>query len=228
VKGYGQFCPVARASELLAERWTLIIVRNLLNGCHTFNEIRQGAPGIPPALLTERLQRLERHGVLVRAPKERGRGATYELTEMGRALAPVCEALGQWGARWLEIEPSHLDAAYVLWATIKLVDVEALPTGTTTVLVRLADDPSQGYWLLLHRPRAELCTRGVGLVEDLLCQTDSRTLVDLHLRRTTYARAIRAGRLRLEGSPQLQRRLPHWFRASPFADYVPEPARAGG
>jgi DNA-binding HxlR family transcriptional regulator len=225
VRDYGQFCPIARSSELLAERWTPVIVRNLLNGCRTYNQIRQGAPGIPPALLTQRLQLLERHGVLVRTVKESGRGATYDLTEMGRALGPVCDALGQWGARWLEIEPRHLDPAYILWATVKLVDVNALPAGTTTVRVRLADHPGQGYWMLLHRPQAELCTRSVGLVEDLLCDTDARTLVDLHLRRTTYPRAVRAGRLRLEGPPQLQRRFGSWFRTSPFADYLPPASR---
>ncbi len=192
VGDYRQFCPIARSSELLAERWTPIIVRNLLNGCRTFTEIRQGAPGIPPALLTQRLQLLERYGVLVRTARESRRGATYDLTQMGRALGPVCDALGQWGARWLEIEPRHLGPAYVLWATVKLVDLDALPAGTTTVRVRLADQPAASYWMLLHRPQAELCTRGVGLVEDLLCDTDSQTLVDLHLRRTTYSQAVRA------------------------------------
>ena len=225
---YGQFCPIARSAELLAERWTLVIVRNLLNGCRTFNEIRQGAPGIPPALLTQRLKLLQRYGVLVRTANESGRGATYDLTEMGRALRPVCDALGQWGARWLEIEPRHLDPAYLLWATIKLVDVEALPAGTTTVRIRLADHPAACYWMLLRRPQAELCTRGVGLVEDLLCDTDSRTLVDLNLRRTTYPQAVRAGRLRLEGPPKLQRHFVHWFKASPFANYLPEPIATPG
>lgn len=226
MRDYGQFCPIARSSELLAERWTPVIVRNLLNGCRTFSEIRRGAPGIPPALLTQRLQLLERHGVLIRTAQESGRGATYDLTEMGQGLGPVCDALGQWGARWLEIEPRHLDPAYILWATIKLVDVEALPAGTTTVRVRLSDHPAQGYWMLLRRPQPELCTRSVGLVEDLLCDTDSRTLVDLHLRHITYPRAVRAGRLRFEGPPGLQRGFVHWFRTSPFADYLPGPDAA--
>ncbi len=223
MEGYGQFCPIARGAELLAERWTLIIVRNLLNGCRTFNEIRQGAPGVPTALLTKRLQLLERHGVLVRSPKEHGRGVTYDLTEMGRALGPVCDALGQWGARWLEIEPRHMDADYILWATVKLVDVEALPAGTTTVRVRLTDQPDKSYYMVLRRPHAELCTRSVGLVEDLLCETDSQTLVDLHLRRVTYPQAVRAGRLRFQGPADLHGGFVHWFRSSPFADHVPAP-----
>ncbi len=220
---YGQFCPIARSSELLAERWTPIIVRNLLNGCRTFNEIRQGAPGISTALLAQRLEALERHGVLVRVAKERGRGATYELTEMGRELRAVCDAMGQWGARWLEIEPRHLDPSYILWATLKLVDVDRLPDGTTTVRFCLADHPRLDHWMLLRRPHPELCTRGHGYVEDLVCRTDGRTLVDLHLRRTTYQTALAEERLVLEGPPALARGFRGWFRTSPFADYLPVP-----
>jgi DNA-binding HxlR family transcriptional regulator len=222
VRGYGQFCPIARSSELLAERWTPIIVRNLLNGCRTFNEIRQGAPGISTALLAQRLETLERHGVLVRVAKQHGRGATYELTEMGRALRPVCDALGQWGARWLEMEPRHMDPAYILWATLKLVDVDRIPDGTTTVRFRLSDQPTNDYWMLLRKPQPELCTRASGYLEDLVCLTDSRTLVDLHLRRTTYAAVLRSGRLTLEGVSPLARRFRTWFKTSPFADYLPE------
>jgi DNA-binding HxlR family transcriptional regulator len=223
VREYGQFCPIARSSELLAERWTPIIVRNLLNGCRTFNEIRQGAPGIPTALLTQRLQLLGRAGILVRVEKSNGHGATYELTEMGKALKPVCDALGQWGARWLEIEPRHLDPSYILWATMKLVDVERLPDGTTTVRFHLADHPDDGYWMLLRRPQPELCTRSSGYVEDLVCSTDSETLVDLHLRRTSYAAALRSGRMSFDGPRLLAREFPTWFRTSPFADYLPDP-----
>lgn len=225
MRDYGQFCPIARSSELLAERWTPIIVRNLLNGCRTFNEIRQGAPGISTALLAQRLGALERHGVLVRAVKPQRRGATYELTEMGQALRPVCDALGQWGAQWLEIEPRHLDPAYILWATLKLVDVDQIPDGTTTVRFQLSDHPASSYWMLLRRPRPELCTRSAGYLEDLVCQTDGRTLVDLHLRRATYTAALRSGRLTLEGPPSLARKFRTWFKTSPFADYLSE--RAG-
>jgi DNA-binding HxlR family transcriptional regulator len=221
VRDYGQFCPIARSSELLAERWTPIIVRNLLNGCRTFNEIRQGAPGISTALLAQRLETLERYGVLVRVVKQHRRAVTYQLTEMGQALRPVCDALGQWGAHWLEIEPRHMDPAYILWATLKLADVDQIPEGTTTVRFRLSDHPTSDYWLLLRRPTPELCTRSFGYVEDLVCHTDGRTLVDLHLRRTTYTAALRAGRLRLDGPPSLARKFRTWFKTSPFADYLP-------
>jgi DNA-binding HxlR family transcriptional regulator len=229
VRDYGQFCPIARSSELLAERWTPIIIRNLLNGCRTFNQIRQGAPSISTALLAQRLDALERHGVLVRTVNLSGHGATYELTEMGLALRPVMDAMGRWGAQWLEIEPRHREPAYVLWATLKLIDIEKIPAQTTVVRFALRDRPMAGYWLILRRPQPELCTRSGGYAEDIVCQTDSATLIDLHLKRLGYRTAIREGRINLIGPPRLIRQFPSWFRTSPFADFVPpEPmARAG-
>lgn len=217
---YGQFCPIARSSELLAERWTPILVRNLLNGCSTFNQIRQGAPGISTALLTQRLDKLVRTGIVQRACGPQGRGTTYQLTEMGQALRPVLDAMGQWGAAWLEIEPRHLDPAYVLWATAKLVDTERIPAGTTVLRFSLDDRPGQDYWLLVRTPTPELCTRSGGYVEDVVVHTDARCLVDLHLERTSYATAVREGRLALEGPPMLTRQFASWFRASPFAAFA--------
>ncbi|HEX7268511.1 MAG TPA: helix-turn-helix domain-containing protein [Streptosporangiaceae bacterium] len=221
MRDYGQFCPIARSSELLAERWTPIIVRNLLNGCRTFNEIRQGAPGISTALLAQRLEALERHGVLLRTVNPSGRGATYELTEMGLALRPVMDAMGLWGAQWLEIEPRHRDPAYVLWATMKLIDVDKIPAQTTVVRFALRDRPTAGYCLILRRPQPELCTRPGGYTEDIVCRTDSTTLIDLHLKKLGYRTAIREGRIDLIGPPRLTHQFHSWFRTSPFADFIP-------
>jgi len=221
MRTYGQFCPVARASELLAERWTPIIIRNLLNGCRTFTEIRQGAPGIPTALLTKRLNTLERNGVVARQPGPSGRGRTYRLTEQGQDLRAVCEAMGQWGARWLEIEPHHMDPAYVLWATAKLADAGKLPDRTVVVRFALRDRPGDSYWLLLRKPCPELCTKGTGYVEDIIARTDTACLTEIHLKRISHHEALRSGRLSLQGPPQLTTAFLTWFRPSPYADITP-------
>jgi DNA-binding HxlR family transcriptional regulator len=225
MRAYGQYCPVARTAELFAERWTPIIVRNLLNGCRTFTEIRQGAPGIPTALLAQRLDTLERAGIVARQPGP-GRGVSYDLTDKGRELKAVCDAMGQWGARWLEVEPQHMDPAYVLWATTKLVDVEKLPDRPVVVRFEMVDRPADNYWLLLHRPQPELCTKGNGYVEDIVARTDSACLIDIHLKRTTYQHALRSGRLVLAGAPKLTRALMTWIRPSPYADVVPAESTA--
>jgi DNA-binding HxlR family transcriptional regulator len=221
VRAYGQFCPVARTAELFAERWTPIIVRNLLNGCRTFSEIRQGAPGIPTALLAQRLEILERAGIVSREPGRLGRGWSYQLTDKGRELKVVCDAMGQWGARWLEIEPQHQDPAYVLWATIKLVDVDKLPDHTVVIRVEMRDRPAESYWLILRKPHPELCTKAMGYVEDIVAHTDSACLIDIHLKRTTYREALRGGRLVLHGPPRLTRAFVTWIRPSPYAEIAP-------
>ena len=115
---------------------------------------------------------------MTREPSSSGRGWIYQLTEKGQGLKAVCDAMGQWGAQWLEIEPHHLDPAYVLWATLKRVDVDALPDRPIIVRFDLKDRPGDSYWLVLRKPRPELCTRGSGDVEDMIARTDSACLVD--------------------------------------------------
>ena len=130
MKHYAQYCPIARTSELLAERWTPIIVRNLLTGCRTFGELQAGAPGISKALLAQRLQILERHGVVLKEATASGRGRLYRLTAKGHELKAITDAMGVWGARWLELEAHDVDAAYVLWATCRLVQLELESLGS--------------------------------------------------------------------------------------------------
>jgi len=111
MRNYGQFCPIARGSEILAERWTPIILRNLLLGCRTFNEIAAGAPGLSRALLTRRLRELEHAGVIRIRPKPDGHGSLYEPTAAGRDLWPMLLALGRWAERWTEVTTEHADPA---------------------------------------------------------------------------------------------------------------------
>lgn len=218
MKSYGQYCPVARASELLAERWTLILVRNLLAGCRTFSELRAGAPGIPKALLSARLESLTRADVVERRSRVTGRGWEYELTEKGRALKPVCDALGEWGMSWLETQPHHLDSAYALWATARLVDLAKVPLPGVTIRFDLVEDAvSRRFWMLLFEPRVEVCTTAMGRDEDLVVVTDAQTVVDINMRRTSFAAAARSGRLELSGPRDLIRALPSWIGPSPYA-----------
>ena len=212
MRTYGQYCPLARASELLAERWTLIIVRNLLAGCRTFGELLEGAPGISRALLAQRLALLEQYEVIVREVA-RGR-VRYALTERGQELRAVVQVLGEWGARWLELEPHHTDPAYVLFATSRLVDVERAPAHGLVVRFELDD---RHYWLLVRRPRAEVCTSYPGRPEDLVVRTRSEVLARCHLRHTTFAQAERAGQLEIDGPRPTVRAFLACIRPSPFA-----------
>jgi DNA-binding HxlR family transcriptional regulator len=127
VRTYGQYCPIARGAEIFAERWTPLIIRNLYLGCGSFSEILEGAPGLSRTLLSDRLKQLERLGVVKSAPKPDGRGHHYELTSAGHDLFTVCQSLGEWGARWLEIAPENLDPFVALWSMCHALLRDRLP-----------------------------------------------------------------------------------------------------
>jgi DNA-binding HxlR family transcriptional regulator len=224
VRTYGQYCPIARGAEIFATRWTPLIVRNLLVGCQTFGEIREGAPGIPRALLTERLAQLEHYGVVARRPKANGRGYVYELTDAGRDLHAVCTALGTWGARWLELAPEHLDAHVVLWSMCRLMDAERLPEERVVVRFELRGRPRQRFWVVAQRPEAEVCVKPPGFDEDLIVRTDPESLAKWQMGWISLGNAMRHGLMEVEGPRRLQRELAGWAGRHEFADV--KPARA--
>ncbi len=219
MRTYGQYCPVARAAELLAERWTLIIVRNLLAGCRTYGELLDGAPGISRALLTQRLDLLQQHEVIAREVMVKGRARyRYTLTERGRELHAVVRAMGDWGARWLELEPHHSDPAYILFATGRLIDVDKAPPHGLVVRVDLTESPDNRYWLLIRPPRAEICTSYPGRTEDLVLCTSSAVLARCHLRHLTFAQAQERRLLTIEGPRTTARMFLDCVRPSPYAN----------
>jgi len=166
VRTYGQYCPIARASELLAERWSIIILRNIvLVGCRTFNEIADGAPGLSRGLLSKRLRDLERAGVVEIGPKPDGPGSIYEPTQAGRELSEVMLALQHWGSRWAELTPEHAHPGVVLWGWVTCsLDRDRLPR--RRVVVRFdyptLSGPGSRSWLLIERGDAEICEKFPG------------------------------------------------------------------
>lgn len=227
MKTYGQYCPIARTSELFAERWTPIIIRNLLAGCRTFGELSAGAPGISKALLAQRLELLEAQGIVLKEDLASRRGHLYALTDKGRELKAVTDAMGAWGARWLELQPHDVDAAYVVWATAKLVDLDKVPTKGLVVRIDLEDRPKQRFWMLIRPSHAEICSTYPGGNEDLFVRTDSELLARWHLRHVTYEEAVRAGRIQIEGAGSSVRAFLGCLRPSPFAHVELDPSEAG-
>ena len=224
MKAYGQYCPIAKGAEIFAERWTPLVVRNLLVGCDSFGAILEGAPGMPRSLLSQRLRALERDGVIER--RSAGRRVTYHLTDCGRELADVCYALGVWGARWLEHTPSDLDAYLALWYFARLVDRDALPPHRVVVRFDLTDASRPNrYWVLLDRSGTEVCVNHPGYDDDLVITTDARWLVRWHTGTVDLARVRRAGGMRFDGSRTLIRQFGTCGGLSPFAG-TPRPERS--
>lgn len=218
MRDYGQrYCPIARGSEIFAQRWTPIVVRNLLLGCRTFGQILEGAPGIPRSVLSQRLRELERFGLLERDPNPRGRGWLYRLTAAGEGLQGVCDALGTWGAQWLEVAPEDLEPGIVLWAVARSMDADRLPEERVVVRFDIRDDPVR-FWLLAQRPDAELCRKNPGLEEDLIVTTDKVWLARWHMGGISLDDANDRGLISIEGPPRLIRAFLRWGGRSPFAD----------
>jgi DNA-binding HxlR family transcriptional regulator len=222
VRGYGQYCPIARGAEIFAERWTPIIVRNLLLGCETFTEIARGAPGIPRSLLAQRLDVLARHGIVERLPAEHGSGYRYVPTDAGRGLWEVCVSLGEWGARWLEVAPEHLDPYVALWSMCHSLAADRLPDRRVVVRFEFTGQAKKHsrFWLLLEHGHGEVCVTCPG-EEDLIVTADPARFVRWHMGQLSWAEATADDAIRIEGLPRLARAFPRWNRRSRFARIQP-------
>jgi DNA-binding HxlR family transcriptional regulator len=223
VSGYGQFCPVAKASEVLAERWTPLVVRELLCGSHRFNELQRGVPLMSRSLLAKRLRELELAGVIERRPSGDGRGSEYHLTEAGEELRPIIMGLGAWGQRWArsELSRTELDPRLLMWDMQRNIETEALPAHRVVVRFRFTD-PAPGLprvtWLVLDRDQIDVCYKDPGFDVDLVVAGRLRALVAVWMGDASMTDVIRAGELKIEGTLRLADAFPSWLRRSIFAN----------
>jgi DNA-binding HxlR family transcriptional regulator len=219
---YHQYCPVARASEIFADRWTPLIVRELLLGSRHFNEIKRGLPGISRSLFVSRLRLLEDSGVVERHASKRPNVTEYLLTEAGMDLKPVIEGLGQWGVKWAfgEPKPDELDPALLLWKIHQRIHRHLLPPGRTVVEFELTGRGGRRLWLVLEQRQVSLCLKPPGFDSDLVVRADLSSLYRVWLGRVDYDAAVRSGKIDVEGPRELARALPRWFMWSPMARFV--------
>ena len=210
MSGYGQFCPVAQALDIVGERWSLLIVRELLNGNYRFNEL----------LLGVRLKTLEAAGIVERGEREDG-SAEYRLTPAGRELEPVVMGLGAWGKRWVQhdLKSAQLDPVLLMWDVRRNLDRALLPDRRTVVMFWFRDAPVKRsrYWLLVEAREIELCLTNPGFDVELTVETTLRTMVDVWMGGRDVKDAVRTGTIELKGPAQLMRSFPRWLMLSPFA-----------
>ena len=219
MSGYGHFCPVARASEIFAERWTPLILRELWVNHHHFSEILKGVHRISPSVLGQRLRRLERVGVIETRPNPVGRGSTYHLSEAGKQLAEVIQTLGVWGQQWLEVGPEHCDPDALMWQVFKHLDLNLLPATRRVVRFELRGVRRQ-YWLVLQHDDPDLCYSDPGYGDDLVVRAGVEALVRVYLGQWSLADAMRSGQVETQGSRELTRSLLEWFPCSGFAPHA--------
>jgi DNA-binding HxlR family transcriptional regulator len=219
---YGQFCPVAKAMELLDERWTLLVVRELLAGSTHFNDLRRGNPRMSPALLSKRLRTLERAGV-VRRSVAAGR-SSYRLTPAGEELRGVVEGLGAWGVRWIgELGEQDLDPHLLMWDIRRTIPVDAWPRGRTVVAFELDDVPARvaRWWLCVTGDDIDVCDVDPGFEAAATVRSGLRTLVEIWRGDRSWAQAMRAEHVTVIGPGADD--VPAWLGQMKLAA-VPRPA----
>lgn len=216
--GYGQFCPVAKAMELLDERWTMLVVRELMLGSKHFNEIRRGVPRMSPALLSKRLTTLARAGVVDR--HQDGSQVTYQLTTAGRELVPIVEAVGQWGMRWVpELGDEDLDPHLLLWDIHRRIDLQAVPAGRTTVEFTFDDvrASTRDWWLVITDAGVDVCDVDPGYDVRVSVRTSLRTMSRVWRGDVGWGQVLRSGELVLQGDSTARRAFPSWLMLSSLA-----------
>jgi DNA-binding HxlR family transcriptional regulator len=221
MSSYGQFCPVAQALDLVGERWTLLVVRELLCGNYRFNEILNGVPLMSRSLLSQRLKALEQAGLVERHARGAGSSFEYRLTQAGRELEPVVLGLGNWGKRWVrrKLSSEELDPVLLMWDLRRRLDLERLPETRTIVMFWFRDLAAKRsrYWLQVERPEIELCLTNPGFDVSLTVETTLRTMVEVWMGERPPQEAIESGAIELRGAARLTRTFPKWLLLSTFA-----------
>lgn len=217
---YGRYCPVSLGSDVLADRWTPLILRELILGSTRFNDIARCLPGISRSLLVQRLRHLERYGVLETWPSPTGRGNEYRLTPAGRDLEPVITAMGRWAVEWLfdDLHVEEIEPVTLMWWMHRRVATDRLPPGRVVVEFAHTAPEKQQLWMVLDRGEASVCVQHPGFDSDLVVTTTTPALAEVFNGYTRWQDAVTRGVIKVDGPPTLARALPKWFLWSPFSE----------
>lgn len=215
VKTYGEYCPIAMGAEAIGDRWTPLVLRELICGSTRFTEIHNGVPRMSRTLLVQRLKQMERLGLIERRP-----GPSYHLTPAGRDLEAVVWGIGDWAMQWLFGDPAkeHFDGAHLMWRVRQRIVDDAIPARRTVVEFNFPGaHRGRRIWLLLDPAGPSVCERDEGFTVDLHVHADIEEFMRVWAGRSTWDDAIAAGKLTITGPRELVRAFPGWFALSPFA-----------
>ena len=217
---YGQFCPVAKATEILGEKWTLLIVRELLMGGSRFSDLQRGLSLISPTLLSKRLEALRERGLVVKRKIPGQRGHEYFPTECCRELQPIILALGDWGMRWARTNLSEkdYDVEMLMLYLQRSVVTEKLVGRQTVLRFRFTDiETYPDWWLVASGDEIDLCVRDPGHEVDVYFTSSVKTLADIWMGENTYRSAMQDGSLKVVGPRALTDNIGSWMRNAIFS-----------
>ena len=213
---YGQFCPIAKASEVLGERWMLLVVRELMSGATRYRDLQRGLGRISPSVLSSRIKTLLERGIVERVQSDSEHGWEYRLTRAGTDLAPVIESIGGWGQRWVRsrMTRDELDVELLMLTVQRNFDASAFPKDHAVIAFVFSDlrSPMRRWWLLIDEGHTELCSQPPGRSEDFALTCRLRTLAEVYTGDTTIHAVVEARRLETKGPPKLVRSMPRWLR----------------
>lgn len=216
---YGQFCPLAQSVQILCERWTLLVVRELIAGSTRFAELQKGVPLMSPSLLSARLKQLAHSGVI--EIKGRKGDYSYLLTEAGRELRPVVELLGAWGHRWARssLDKDDLDAGLLMWDMRRSIDAGVFPKRRIVVQFEYPDAPmgARDWWLVSENGEIDLCLNDHGYEVDILIRCSLKAMTRVWICEQRFDAAVRSGEIQVMGDSALTAKLEKWLCASPLS-----------
>ena len=219
MKTYGQFCPLAQATQLLCERWTLIIVREFIAGSTRFSDLQKGVPLMSPTLLSARLKHLTKSGVIERTGSAGNH--CYQLTQAGNELRPVIELLGAWGHRWVksDLNSGDLDASLLMWDIRRTVDPAVFPNHQIVIHFNFPDAPigASDWWLISRRGEVDLCLNDPGHDIDILITCSLKVMTSVWICEKSFDASTVNGDIVIMGDPRLTSKLQHWLRSSPLS-----------
>jgi len=227
VSRHTDYCPVETGIDVLGDRWTPLVIREMSVGATGFNEIHRGIPRISRTLLSQRLRTLEAHGLLRRDAGAPGRAGRYTLTDAGQELVPIVWSIGRWAARWLYTDPTEqdCDGISLLWRMHQRADETKLPSMRTIVHVVLTGEGGAEGWLDIDRNGMTVCKTEQGKDVDLVVQGDVGQMYRWLSGIASLRELVSSGHIRLIGPSRMARAFPTWFTPAPFGEELRRSSR---
>lgn len=221
---YGQFCPIAKAMEVIGEKWTVLIIREALMGSTRFSEFQRGLSLISPTLLTKRLDSLVRMGLLLKKKIPSQRGHEYFPTARCKELLPTIRSLGDWGMRWARssLTDSDYDVELLMLYLQRSIVPQNLPASGSVIRFKFTDiDDVSDWWLVVSGEQVDVCVKDPGKDVDVYFTSSVKTMADIWMGGTTYRKAVAGGALKIVGNRALTRNVTTWMRLSDFTELPP-------
>ena len=221
---YGQFCPIAKATEIIGEKWTVLIIREALMGSTRYSEFQRGLSLISPTMLTKRLDSLVAHGLLMKKKIPAHRGYEYFPTTSCKELLPIVRSLGDWGMRWARsnLTETDYDVELLMLYLQRSVVPEKLPGNESVIRFKFTDiEDLSEWWLVVTGEQIDICVKDPGKEVDVYFTSTVKTMAGIWMGDTTYRRALADGALKIVGNSALTRNITAWMNLSVFAGLPP-------